>query len=385
MEILTKDEFYSKDLTAETKRKYCYDLCKSVNFKRRDLVPYADKYGCDPTTLFLNAKRHALIALGMTEEEFAKDAGLKGTRYIDVIEKLMKTEDEQEIRILLTQPGLDLTVLRERIKEYPRIHFKDLTSKVHEDMVMDLVRKINIVSNEQRKKREQDLLKQKLQEQRLNDIKKFELFKELIESSKIKETDIRRKLTSKIYERVLNLLKTEEPKTYKQYMKALKYRRIASEKADELIKSKILKLLAYLTNGIEVDGKLKKFNMIDCYEKFGAYTDLLSAKVNLFERTLPVPARANIKNFLKHTMDAPLTQDEISSILNGTFEFDCEKDEKGNNVKGTGTIIPREEKENWFIYLKDNNIPTTYHNVRLLEEQTKENLRQVKVYEKKCN
>ena len=70
--------------------------------------------------------------------------------------------------------------------------------------------------------------------------------------------DIVRKLTRKVYERVLNLMKSEEPESYKQFMRALKYETIASKKADELIKAKILKLLAYLTNGIEVDGKLKK-------------------------------------------------------------------------------------------------------------------------------
>ena len=127
--------------------------------------------------------------------------------------------------------------------------------------------------------------------------------------------------------------------------------------------------------------------MVDCYEKFGGYTDLFSAKVNLFEGTLPVPVRASIKNFLKHTTDALLTREEISNILNGNYEFDCEKDYKGNIIKGTGTVIPQEEKENWFIYLEENNIPITYHNVGLLAEITKDNLRKAKekVYEKKCN
>ena len=178
MEILTNEQYYSKDLTIEAKRKYCYELCKSVNFKKRDLLPYAEKYECVPATLFLNAKRYALTVLGMTEEEFAKDAGLRGTRYVDLIEKLLRTGDPKEIRKLLSEEGLNLTFLSEKIKEYPRIHYKNLTPEQQDNMVRNLSKKVNFVVEEQKKLKRQELLKEKQLEIRLNDIKRFEVLKE---------------------------------------------------------------------------------------------------------------------------------------------------------------------------------------------------------------
>ena len=385
MEILTKEEFYDKKLI-NSKRKFCYELCKSVNFKRSEIAKYAEMYGCEPTTIYLNAKKYALEELNMSPEQFAKETGLKGTIYIDAIEKLLKAKNIEEIKEILNVDGLNLTFLLERVKEYPRIHRKELTTQQQDQMTAFLKKRVNIVLEEQRKLRQQEQLAKRQQEIRESDIKEFKLFRELIANSKISERDLKRELSTKRYERILKLLEVEEQATYKMYMRALKYRKIASEKVEELLKEKLLKLLAYITNGIEEDGKIKKFDMLDCYEIFKGYTNYLYGKVKLFEGVLPAESRVKIQQFLSHTIDAELKSNEISDLLNEKCEFDCEKDEKGNNIKGTGIAITREEKENWLIYLKENNIPVTYHNLSLLKEKTKNALREEKANEKKkCN
>lgn len=384
MKIMTKEQFQNKKLSSKKKMQYCYELCKSLGFDRKKMRVYAEMYEYSINSLYTNAKRYALEVLNMPMEEFAKEAGLKGTRYVDVLQKLLATGDPNEIKALLNVEGLNLVTLWERSKEYPRIHYKNLTSEEQDAMVKNLARKIRIVVDEQKELRRQELAKKLHEEQRESDIKKFGLFRDSINSSTIVERDLKRQLTTKTYERVLNLLKVEEPETYKLYMKKTsKYEKIASKKADELIKEKILKLLAYLTNGIEVDGKLEKFNLLNCYEIFRDYTKYLSGKVKLFEGVLPVESRAKIQQFLSHTHDAVLKGNELLDFLNEAFEFDCEKDENGNNIKGTGIIITREVKENWLIYLQENNIPITYYNLSILKEQTKNALRQEKAKEKK--
>ena len=133
------------------------------------------------------------------------------------------------------------------------------------------------------------------------------------------------------------------------------------EKGMEIIKQKTELLLSYLKNGI---GSTKReFDVIDYYRiinvEIGALRSMVIKSTTLSNEDIYI-----LVKFLGANLRPTLV--DINALLNTVVEINCETDENGNLIQGTGIVIPNEIKEKSIRYLENNDIPLneiTYHNI----------------------
>lgn len=108
-----------------------------------------------------------------------------------------------------------------------------------------------------------------------------------------------------------------------------------------------------LVNGVLTDNGVRPFDLIDFYMNFKKISTL--AIPYLYGSFLSRRETTMITNFLAKTNYCSFIN--VEDFLNSKVEINCQKDQNGFPIKGTGTILKREELQEILDFLVENDVP----------------------------
>jgi len=108
-----------------------------------------------------------------------------------------------------------------------------------------------------------------------------------------------------------------------------------------------------LVNGVLTDNGVRPFDLIDFYMNFKKIPTL--AIPYLYGSFLSRRETTMITSFLAKTNYCSFIN--VEDFLNSKVEINCQKDQNGFPIKGTGTILKREELQEILDFLVENDVP----------------------------
>ena len=371
MKLLSLIEYENlKEKNKQEWLKYCYDVCETYNWNRKKIERISGMYGYLTETGFIsNGKKYI--------EEYLKPVNLNSkdeslvpsinSKYNSILNKLIYTEDEEEISKLIKESSCDLETLRQNIPGFIRLYMCILTETEQKKLTINLESKIKKESE-----KEEEINK-------TSELEKIMLIENLFNpvlKNKMTEKELARQLSINVYNKYLETLKKCSPAFYKKYINKLKNDKKANEIINKELDTEIKKLYSHIVNGIETEEGIRDFDIIDYYKLYGKYNKSILEYIRNNIEKLNVQEIRVLKSFYHYNIlsDEVLRKKGIEDFKETIIEFNCKEDKFGFLIPNSGIIIPIEEKENMLKYLKDNKIPVTNKTTRALINRYKENV-----------
>lgn len=269
--------------------------------------------------------------------------------YTSSCKKILTAETDEEIIDLFEHSLYDLTP--SRFQTFIASHHSENYDGIQEN----LNRKYDIY-----RKYKDKISKAKTKEQVLkNHVEKLynaeKIFNAFVNSPLIQNRlafCLQYNLSLKIFENYVHLIKKHKPDLYQTYPDRIKelQEQYFNKHFDE-----VNLIVNYIENGIIENDVLREFNLLDYY--FITKIPLLDT-LKICEAKLPVEKRIYFRKFIstykKHKL---LSLVDIQSIIDETTVININFDDDGNPIANTGRLITKEEKEEIFNFLKENDIP----------------------------
>ena len=158
-------------------------------------------------------------------------------------------------------------------------------------------------------------------------------------------------ITMNEFDGYVDVIKKDEPTLYSSY--TIRNKEAQSQRY-AVLNNTITKIVDKIINGIEENGEMRQFDLIDYYQMTSLSFDAV-LKIKKFNAD---EMRA-FKRFVNKYRDVRALY--IPKIMSEKTEIDCQKDKDGFAIIGTGRIVTEEEKRSIINYLKNKNIPLTNH------------------------
>ena len=199
--------------------------------------------------------------------------------------------------------------------------------------------------------------KEKL-ESKKNDIspslsKNLELIKELLLTSYDKDTFCKKyNIESQNFNQILASIKRYDINLYNKCVTELKTR---EDKNNIESINMIKKLVYYLENGVNINGLVRKFDILDYY----FLTDIPHYKIMDLPLQLKGKSLKLLKNFVEKNKNGKyeLTLISVDKVMNERNIYGCKFDENRKYIEGTGREITALEKEKIIEFFNEHNIP----------------------------
>lgn len=300
------------------------------------------------------------------KEYYTKNQNQESTRfnkkkaiYSYVLDKLQKLNTDSEIISLLDSSGMKINYLKRCINPYIIIYNEPNTFEEYKKEEVMFLKKLDIYSNylSQRKKEQQKKIKeeekQKNEDENLEEATKYiSMFIETKEFHSIKSFFDFIKIDIKTFNNYVNIIKNRNQELYEKYKEKIEN----NMKQNFAINASIVKkIILMLKNGIEENGALRKFDILDYYQNtklsFDNFTKIAVQICSKQELNL---LKKFIKDNSKYTIDTTHIEE---TIMKEKVEINYQLDKNGMPIPGTGEIFDDESKIKIINYLKRNKIP----------------------------
>lgn len=158
------------------------------------------------------------------------------------------------------------------------------------------------------------------------------------------------------YDRCVEIVRKNNPVLFKKYVTMIQ--RENERKSNEYV-AKINEMMFYMENGIPVDdGDNRSFDLLDYF----LFTTMdYNKMIRLLDIVMKDKDSRPMRTFItKNKVIREAIPVTVHSILNEHLEIGVKKDERGNLLVGSGSIITEEEKKYIIHYLNRNQIPFHY-------------------------
>lgn len=382
MKLLSLKEYENlKEKNRKEWLKYCFDICEIYNWERIKIAKIAEMYNYLTEITFINnGKKYAEEYLKIVNFDSKNDylvAGLK-SQYHSTLNRLIYTEDEEEIAKIIEESKCDLAKLRQKVASFIRLFMSNLTEEEQKKLSESLnskIKKESIKREEERKEKAKITAKEKATAKEQEKIILIEsLFKPVLKN-KMTDKELIRQISRPSYNRYLEALRKYSPDFYNKYMKKLEKDKQLSELMEKELDIEIKNIYNHIVNGIETEEGLRDFDMVDYYKLYGKYNNYLIDYIRNNRHKLSTNEIKTLKAFhhLNVLNDEVLNTKRINDFKETILEFNCQKDQYGYLIPNSGITISKEEKENMIKYLKDNKIPITNKTTRALINRYKAN------------
>lgn len=365
-------ELESKDLyviyrTKEEKNyvsKYCYE---TVVHKNQDRIHnLSDKLGCSPEKIKNLAAFYAINILKLTQEEFQKEIELgraKTQKKISdnywhnfenntkqILDHLENLEEEKEIIEYLNEieKNRNINFLYERVTNHAMLYHQERKDELIKNLKkkIDIYRKWKTNKNKKRlEEKKQNLLEEK-RKRALTCIKKFLKTKSLT----TKEEFIKKEnITTKEFDDYLELILEIDQELYENCKKKLEQN---SLHFFLIQKAKINAISDYLKYGIKDEDTIREFDVLDFHLLYKF--DFKEAD-KIAKTTLNQEDYKRFKIFINQ--NAKASSITIKQIMEERKYINIKKDENGEIMKDSGTLMTEFEKKEIIDFLNENNIP----------------------------
>ena len=272
MIVLSLEEYNS--LPSDYSRlKYVYEYCVDNKWEKSKLDVLAKSLHVLVPTIASRGKRFARNYLYMTEEEISNFRapyrnGRSDTKYNMLLNKIFELNDKKQITELIQSGDYVLSDIRSKIPSYVRLYKSYLSKEEQEKVVEELKEKVIPYNNDELIETRKRIMKEK------SLMKKLEWLKntfEMIVSGELKECDIEIYRTNRNFEykKDLEVLREYLPELYSEYMKLKDQEKKKDKLRYNYVIDEVKKVLYYLVVGVEDEGIIRKFDIIDFYDYFG--------------------------------------------------------------------------------------------------------------------
>lgn len=311
------------------------------------------------------AKEYAVSYLKISSEEFEKrkEEYLKirmkkfyqerETKSKRIMNNLLEAKTLEEIIEVIETSDTTVSSIRSLLGHYVMLHHNN-DEKIEQNLRTKISMYTAYLREQAQKKKEQE--ERELQEKKDKEnlpkakkcIKKFlndtqvETKEQFCTSHNIEESE---------FNYFIEVIQRQNVELYNQYQEKVKNMK---RKSFELITKEIKLMVHLLKNGVEENGIIRPFDLIDYYM-------ITKREVNetlKLARLILNPADTQIlKLFIKkNDTGSQYNQKDIELIMKEKVEVNCKKNNNGVSIPGTGELFPEESKIKLIEFLKQNNI-----------------------------
>ena len=353
--------------------KRCYELLEYVNWCVKDLEQYEESVDLGRYTILNYARIYAIKYLKMDKKDFSKKLSLSKQEKEEIeINNKFKTFDKYDIALekLVSIPKENREEIIELIRKLimdEHSSVKDLRKRIDlfvlseypeqgRNLLVSLEEKIEIYFQYIEEKNQLRIPSKEARDRNMSEIGVY--LKGYMESDFIKVESYceEQGITLVYFNRLLDQCKTYDIDLLKEYREVLARKREAfSEKVVELAR----RMAELIINGVEENGKIRPFDIIDYYQlttlDFNSFSSMIANRLSYNE------IRA-IKTFFKQNQlackDRPI---EIEKIRNEKIRFGylILVDEYANKKE---YYYPNEEERELIISFMEQNMPLNAYN-----------------------
>lgn len=347
--------------------KYIYNICIENNYSDEILEKLTNVFGISSKDIILSAaKKYAINYLGYTEKEYAEKRIEYTKKKMEYHYKNRPNESKKFFEQLLTAKTLeDIIFIIEKSAYIPRNIQTSLGNYIivqqqnNKEIEKQLREKIKLYSeyksNQNKVAREniKNIKKEQLKEEKLKIA--VECINSFIESDKYNTIEYFCKDNNISKENFMEYVELIKEKHQDLYFKYSEKTANIKKKNYIMINKQLLKLMEYLKNGIDDNGIIRPFDLIDYYIKIRLSLD----NILIYAKNIVSPSQmAMLRRFVQQNISGIKSNySELKMIMLENVEINMKKDKNGMPIAGTGEIFTNEQKEMIIEYLKKNNVP----------------------------
>ena len=348
--------------------KYIYDYCVRNLFSRKYLKSLSERFGFHQGIKLIEkyAKEYALTYLHMSEEEYeqkrkeyseqlliSNKQNMKNNKKI-IYERILASRTVEEVVKIVDNCNFTSNELKSALVDYIIVHQNNDEEK--ERILKEKLSEYTAYKSKQsriaREKQEKIIREQEKEAKLQTAIKTIEYFITKTHYNNIEEFCDDFIVNRELFSYYVELIREKQPELYEKYLERKKQ---IQSKSYAIITKDIKYIIHLLKTGIEENGITRQFDLIDYY----LITKMDLNEINqIAKQILNSSDQIIFKKFIiKYLSSVKTNYKDIKEILSEKIEINCEKDERGISIPGTGQIVPIETKEKLIEYLKQNQIP----------------------------
>lgn len=347
--------------------KYIYNYCEQNQYDEQAIVCLGERFGYlrYSNKILEYAKEYATTYLKMSSEEYKKRKEEYGkarlrqyyqereTKSKKIFTNLLKAKTLEEIINVIENSDTSISSIRSLLGHYVMLHHNN-------DIEIEQIlrKKITMYTNYthellvKRKEEEARRLQETQDKKDLPEARKY--IKKFITDSKVETKEqfcAVYNIEEKLFDYYVEVLNRQETELYNKYKEKKEYVR---KKSLENITREIKYIVYLLKNGVEENGIIRPFDLIDYYmiTKRNINETLKYSRLILNEKDAQI-----LKLFVKkNDKGGEYNKKDIELIMSEKVEVNCQKNKNGVIIPGTGEIFSNENKLKIIEYLKQNNI-----------------------------
>lgn len=347
---------------------FCFEICNKFSWSKKEINEYCILKSIDYNHMYRFANEYKRewatqeqknnifgIVQKNTIEGIRENLKNKPGKYATLFNNILNAEKEEQVAYYIEQSGISPYGLKSCIFDYILVH-----KGASEEVRNILESKINtyLLNLSSKNKVERERQKEiEYKEYIANHIGSARgLINEFIESEydRINDFCIDKNINKSVFYEYLKIIKENDVGLYEKYSQ--KQQQLTSKRYAALL-SKNKKIVELMKSGIEEDGIVRTFDLMDYFER----TSLdFNAFMNSLNGSLEPDEYRTLKIFIsKYKNDKPLTPFDIGNLYKQRNVVGVKFDEKDRIIEGTGHELTKEEKQNIIAYLNSKQIPVT--------------------------
>ena len=348
--------------------KYIYDYCIRNLFARKYTKSLGDRFGFPQGIKLIEkyAKEYALTYLHMSEEGYeqkrkecreqlliATKQNMKNNKKI-IYERILSAKTVEEVVKIVDNCNFTANELRAAISDYIIVHQNndDEKQRILKEKLSEYTKYKSKQYKIEREKHEKIIREQEKLAKLENAIKTIEWFISETHYNNTEEFCDDNIINREQFSYYVELVREKKPELYEKY---LERKQQIQSKSYAVITKDIKYIVHLLKTGIEENGLVRQFDLIDYY----LITKMDLNEINQIAKQILGPKDHKLfKEFIiKYLSLTKQNYKDIKDILSEKTEINCAKDTRGISIPGTGQVISQETKEKLINYLTINKIP----------------------------
>jgi len=339
--------------------KYVLDIYNRFTYKARDML--MEEFNTSHETinklyseaidiLVLNgnlSNKAEIMSERRMKAEF--DKKMDSSDKFKAYEKLLTINDEEEIIKILSSLNESLSSLQNCVHTFAN-NYTGNTMHIYSN----LRSKLKIYTDALERERKENRARIKEQERLLLLTEAKEVVKTFLEedNNTIATFCEKYEILEKEFENYVKIVKEYDEELTKKYEEKILEN---SKRGFAIISSKVNTIVEQIKNGIEINGEIRSFDIIDYY----IITKIEFSKIiEISKKVLNSKDFAIMKRFIAQNKIAEKHDFKFEkTIIESTIFINVQKDKNGNMIPGTGDIVDIEVKQLILEFLKRHNIP----------------------------
>ena len=373
LNYVSQDKIYDEDWIREHLRnqicKFCYDICNSFNWSKETIENYCYENSIsyqNVRSLELKYRNNNFTDKQKQQfNEYRGDCMVKNnheklkqnpvSNYAKLYNKLLSAEAEEQVEQFIEESGINPFNLRRHLFDYITVYCNGSNEIEHIlSNKIDLYMKSLSEQEKEKRRIEKELQYKDYVDKNIDDARL--MITNFIEGNyySINDYCLKYNIKKEKFDEYLKLIEENDIELYNKYSAKQEFKR--NQRYAKLCE-KNKKIVELIKNGIEEDGKIREFDLLDYYNNTkSSLNDFMTSLNGL----LTTEEYRIIKTFIsKNQNDKGLTPFNINQLYNTKTVVGVNFDEKGKIIEGSGREITKEEKQNIISYLNSRQIPIT--------------------------